>query len=66
MWVYGNLYIIAGIATVVAFAQVIWNFSFMNITISLNFYYSVLQLFVIFLARTLEGQIQRQKSLWMH
>ncbi|KAI9556927.1 tetraspanin-33 [Daphnia magna] len=43
MWVYGNLYIIAGIATVVAFAQ----------------------LFVIFLARTLEGQIQRQKSLWM-
>jgi hypothetical protein len=66
MWVYGNLYIIAGIATVVAFAQVIGNFSFMNITISLNFYYSVLQLFVIFLARTLEGQIQRQKSLWMH
>jgi hypothetical protein len=66
MWVYGNLYIIAGIATVVAFAQVIWNFSFMNITISLNFFYSVLQLFVIFLARTLEGQIQRQKSLWMH
>jgi hypothetical protein len=66
MWVYGNLYIIAGIATVVAFAQVIWNFSFVNITISLNFYYSVLQLFVIFLARTLEGQIQRQKSLWMH
>ena len=25
-----------------------------------------LQLFVIFLARTLEGQIQRQKSLWTH
>jgi len=41
---YGNLYIIAGVATGVAFAQ----------------------LFVIFLSRTLEGQIQRQKSLWMH
>jgi len=44
MWVYGNLYIIAGIAVGVALAQ----------------------LFVIFLARTLEGQIQRQKSLWTH
>jgi len=41
---YGNLYIIAGVATGVAFAQ----------------------LFVIFLSRTLEGQIHRQKSLWMH
>jgi len=62
MWVYGNLYIIAGIATVVAVAQVILNFSFIYTIIFFNYYDSVTA-FCDFLGKNSRGTNSTSKII---